>query len=155
MVTPAVKREAVAHLQAMHEMSERRACQLIECCRSSQRYISVRPDDQKLRDRIRHIAHERRRFGYRRIHILLQREGFRVNHKRLFRLYREEKLGVKHRGGRKRALGTRSPMLVPTRPNERWSLDFGYAERCLFPIPSPMGVVYASCVPSMTVRANA
>ena len=70
------------------------------------------------------IAHERRRFGYRRIHVLLKREGVSVNHKRLFRLYREENLSVRKRGGRKRALGTRAPMLVPLLPNQRWSLDF-------------------------------
>jgi putative transposase len=66
----------------------------------------------------------RRRFGYRRLHVLLRREGFTVNHKRLFRLYREERLMVRRRGGRKRALGTRAPMLVPQWPNDRWSLDF-------------------------------
>jgi putative transposase len=70
------------------------------------------------------IAHERRRFGYRRIHVMLKREGMLVNHKKLFRLYREEKLSVRKRGGRKRALGTRAPMLVPLLPNQRWSLDF-------------------------------
>jgi putative transposase len=88
------------------------------------RYTSVKSDDQNLRDRIRAIAHERRWFGYRRIHVLLKREGILVNHKRLFRLYREEKLSVRHRGWRKRVLGTRSPMLVLTSPNKRWSLDF-------------------------------
>ena len=70
------------------------------------------------------IARERRRFGYRRLHVLLKREGHLVNHKRLFRLYREEKLAVRQRGGRKRAIGTRAPMQVPLTPNERWSLDF-------------------------------
>ena len=70
------------------------------------------------------IAQERRRFGYRRLHVLLKREGYVINHKRLFRLYREEKLAVRRRGGRKRAIGTRAPMLVPMAPNERWSLDF-------------------------------
>jgi putative transposase len=67
---------------------------------------------------------KRRRFGYRRLHILLAREGVRLNHKRLFRLYRQEKLGVRKRGGRKRALGTRSPMVLPEAPNQRWSPDF-------------------------------
>jgi putative transposase len=124
MVTPAVKREAVAHLKSDHEMSERRACKLLQCCRMTMRYVSVRPDDGVLRDRMKAIAHERRRFGYRRIHVLLRREGLTVNHKRLFRLYREEKLSVRKRGGRKRALGTRAPMLVPLMPNQRWSLDF-------------------------------
>jgi len=119
-----VEREAVAHLVEQHQVSQRRACKVIDCCRMTVRYRSVRPDDSPLRDRMRAIAHERRRFGYRRIHVLLKREGHVVNHKRLFRLYRQEKLSVRKRGGRKRAIGTRSPMLVPIRPNERWSLDF-------------------------------
>jgi putative transposase len=66
-----------------------------------------------LRQRLRALAHERRRFGYRRLHVLLRREDFTVNHKRLFRLYREERLMVRRRGDRKRTLGTRAPMLVP------------------------------------------
>jgi putative transposase len=88
------------------------------------RYESTRPDDRDLRERMKAIAHERRRFGYRRVHILLKREGYMVNHKKLFRLYREEKLAVRRRGGRKRAIGTRAPMMIPLAPNERWSLDF-------------------------------
>ena len=124
MVTPAAEREAVAHLQTEHEMSERRACQLLQCCRMTVRYVSVCADDASLRDRMKAIAHERRRFGYRRIHVLLRREGVVVNHKRLFRLYREEKLSVRKHGGRKRALGTRAPMFIPLMPNQRWSLDF-------------------------------
>jgi len=124
MVTPAAEREAVALLKSNHEMSERRACKLLQCCRMTVRYASVRPDDAVLRGRMKAIAVERRRFGYRRIHVLLKREGVTVNHKRLFRLYREEKLSVRKRGGRKRALGTRAPMLVPLLPNQRWSLDF-------------------------------
>ena len=124
MVTPAAEREAVALLRNEHEMSERRACKLLQCCRMTVRYVSVRADDAILRDRVKAIALERRRFGYRRIHVLLLRDGMTVNHKRLFRLYREEKLSVRKRGGRKRALGTRAPMLVPQLPNQRWSLDF-------------------------------
>jgi transposase InsO family protein len=88
------------------------------------RYRSRRPDDPVLRERLRALAHERRRFGYRRLLVLLRREGFVINHKRLFRIYREERLMVRKRGGRKRALGTRAPMIVPLRPDERWSLDF-------------------------------
>ena len=124
MVTPAAERRAVAHLVAKHGMSERRACKAIGCCRMTIRYQSTRPDDTVLRERLRTIARERRRFGYRRLHVMLKREGLAVNHKKLFRLYREEKLSVRRRGGRKRAIGTRAPMLVPLRPNERWSLDF-------------------------------
>jgi putative transposase len=124
MVTPAAKREAVAHLRSAFDMSERRACRTIACVRMTVRYRCRRPDDAELRQRLRALAHERRRFGYRRLHVLLRREGFTVNHKRLFRLYREEHLMVRRRGGRKRALGTRAPMLVPQWPNDRWSLDF-------------------------------
>ena len=124
MVTPAAKREAVAHLRTAFDMSERRACRTIDCMRMTVRYRSRRPDDTELRQRLRALAHERRRFGYRRLHVLLRREGFTVNHKRLFRLYREERLMVRRRGGRKRAIGMRAPMLVPQLPNERWSLDF-------------------------------
>ena len=124
MVTPAAKREAVAHLRSAFDMSERRACRTIGCVRMTVRYRSRRPDDATMRARLRALAHERRRFGYRRLHVLLRREGFAVNHKRLFRLYREERLMVRRRGGRKRALGTRAPMLVPQWPNDRWSLDF-------------------------------
>jgi putative transposase len=124
VVTPAAKRNAVAHLVAHHGMSERRACKAIGYCRMTIRYQSIRPDDARLRERMTVIAKERRRFGYRRLHVLLKREGHVVNHKKLFRLYREEKLAVRRRGGRKRAIGTRAPILVPLRPNERWSLDF-------------------------------
>jgi putative transposase len=124
MVTPAVKREAVAHLRTEHEMSERRACRVIGCQRMTVRYRSRRPDDPALRERLRALAQERRRFGYRRLLIFLRREGFIVNHKRLFRIYREERLMVRKRGGRKRALGIRAPMAVPQLPNDRWSLDF-------------------------------
>jgi len=84
MVTPAAKREAVAHLARAHEMSERRACQVIGCQRMTVRYRSRRHDDRRLRDRLVALARERRRFGYRRLLIFLRREGFVVNHKRLF-----------------------------------------------------------------------
>jgi len=124
VVTPAAKRKAVAHLVDVHGMSERRACKAIGCCRMTVRYQTSRADDAGLRERMRATAHERRRFGYRRLHVLLKREGYLVNHKKLFRLYREERLTVRRRGGRKRALGTRAPMKVPLFANDRWSLDF-------------------------------
>lgn len=123
-MTPAARREAAAYLQATYEMSERQACRAIGVDRSSVRYRASRPDDGVLRERLKALAHERRRFGYRRLHILLRQEGHAVNRKRVQRLYREEKLTVRRRGGRKRAIGTRAPMDVPLRPNERWSLDF-------------------------------
>jgi putative transposase len=105
-------------------MSRVRACRLVGLNRSSLSYQPRRPDDSKVRQRLRELAHERRRFGYRRLGWLLAREGRRMNHKKLYRLYREEKLMVRRRGGRKRALGTRAPMLLPSAINQRWSLDF-------------------------------
>jgi putative transposase len=108
----------------LRRYSQRRACGLVGIEPKTFRYASRRPDDTELRQRLRALAAERRRFGYRRLHILLEREGIALNHKRLFRLYRQEKLGVRKRGGRKRALSTRSPMVLPEAPNRRWSLDF-------------------------------
>lgn len=124
MVTPAAHREAAAHLRSAHGMSERRACRVIGADRTSVRYQTRRPDDGTLRERLKALAHERRRFGYRRLHVLLRREGHVVNRKRVQRLYREEKLTVRRRGGRKRALGERSPIDVAQVANQRWSLDF-------------------------------
>ena len=92
--------------------------------RKTYRYASRRPADEAIRKRLRELASERRRFGYRRLHILLRREGIEVNHKKLYRLYKEERLTVRKRGSRKRALGTRAPMTIPQGSNQRWSLDF-------------------------------
>ena len=105
-------------------MSERRACWVLGADRTSVRYRSIRPDDAAVRARLRELAAVRRRFGYRRLHVLLTREGISMNHKKLRRLYREERLQVRRRGGRKRALGTRAPMALPQGANQRWSLDF-------------------------------
>lgn len=124
MVTPAVKRAAVAHASQVHDVSERRACAILGVDRSMVRYRSRRPGDHEIRERLRALAHERRRFGFRRLGILLRREGIVMNRKKLLRLYREEGLVVRRRRGRKRALGTRAPMIVPDGPNQRWSLDF-------------------------------
>src|ERR1700733_3680895 len=124
MVTPAARREAVAHLQVTYKVSERRACSALGTDRTSVRYRSRRPDDMAVRTRLRELASVRRRFGYRRLHILLRREGVIMNHKKLRRLYREERLQVRRRSGRKRAVGTRAPMALPQGPNQRWSLDF-------------------------------
>src|SRR5579863_3737315 len=84
----------------------------------------LRADDSALGQRLRGLAPARRRFGYRRLGWLLAREGHAMNSKKLYRLYREEKLMVRRRGGRKRALGTRAPMALPLTINQRWSLDF-------------------------------
>ncbi len=104
--------------------AQRRACGLVGIDPRVYRYRSTRPDDAALRSRLRDLASQRRRFGYRRLHILLKREGVEVNWKKVYRLYKEERLTVRKRGGRKRALGTRAPMAIPQDPNQRWSLDF-------------------------------
>ena len=121
---PDAKLEAVSYLQATYSVSERRVCSAMAVDRSTIRYESKRPDDTELRDQVKQIASERRRFGYRRIHVLLEREGIHLNLKKLRRIYSEDKLQVKRRGGRKRALGTRRPMEVRAAVNVRWSLDF-------------------------------
>ncbi len=91
--------------------------------RSSMRYSTRRAGDAAVRLRIRELATQCR-FGYRRLRLLLTREGWRMNQKRFPRLYREEKLQVRKRGGGKRALGMRAPIALPGGPNERCSLDF-------------------------------
>jgi putative transposase len=124
MVTPVGKRDAVSHACKKHGVSERRACAILQVDRSSVRYKNIRGDDADLREAIKKEAAKRRRFGYRRLAVMLARQGIHMNLKKLRRLYREERLQVRKRGGRKRALGTRKPIVVPDRVNERWSLDF-------------------------------
>ena len=105
-------------------MSERRACTLIAADRTMIRYRSRRPPDSELRARLRALANQRRRFGYRRLFILLRREGEPSGINRIYRLYREEGLTVRKRRARRRAVGTRTPILVEAKVNARWSLDF-------------------------------
>ncbi|MGQ0741900.1 MAG: IS3 family transposase [Alphaproteobacteria bacterium] len=124
LLTPRVRRLAVSWAILDKDYSQRRACGLVGLQPKTYRYVSRRPDDGALRERLKELALERRRFGYRRLHILLRREGTVLNRKKLYRLYREERLMVRKRGGRKRALGTRAPMALPQGPNQRWSLDF-------------------------------
>ena len=124
MVGPAARREAVAHLKALFEMSERRATTFVGADRTMIRYRSRRPDDAALRARLRDLAHQRHRFGYRRLHVLLRRDGETASRNRVYRLYRAEGLAVRKRKGRRRAVGARAPLAVALQPNARWSLDF-------------------------------
>jgi len=122
VVTAPARRAAVGFVMESFELSQRRACRLVRISESSLRYVSVRSDGPLL-DRLRELALERSRFGYKRLHVLLRREGFLVNHKRVYRLYRREGLMVKRRK-RKRVALPRMPLPLPAGPNERWSMDF-------------------------------
>jgi putative transposase len=124
MVGPAVQRDAVAHLQAVMGLSDRRACSIVGADRKMVRYRSCRPPDAELRARLRYLANERRRFGYRRLFILLRREGEASGVNRIYRLYREEGLLVRKRRARRKAIGRRAPILIEAKANARWSLDF-------------------------------
>lgn len=119
-----MKREAVAHLKALFGLSERRACQIVGADRKTVRYQSRRAPDTELRGRLRDLANERRRFGYRRLFVLLRREGEPSGINRIYRLYSEEGLTVRKRKARRKAIGTRAPILIEARANARWSLDF-------------------------------
>ena len=124
MVGPAAKRDAVTHLKAVMGLSERRACQIVSADRKTVRYRSCRRPEVALRAKLRDLANERRRFGYRRLFILLWRDGEPSGVNRIYRLYREEGLSVRKRKARRRAVGTRAPILVEAKANARWSLDF-------------------------------
>ena len=102
--------------------SQRRACRLVGVHPKTYRYATKRSGDDELRRRRRELASQRRRFGYRRLGLMLERQGIKLSPKKLYRLYREERLTV--RSGRKRALGTRAPMTIPQDRNLRRSIDF-------------------------------
>ena len=114
------QRELVTQLQ----VSERRACRVLQFPRATLRYRSVAQDQTPLRMRLRELAAARVRYGYRRLHVLLHREGWRVNHKRIYRLYRLEGLALRRRCRRKRASAMRVIPAQAQAPNERWSMDF-------------------------------
>jgi putative transposase len=111
-------------MMQMHQLSQRRACKLAALHRSVGRYTNKMRDENQDKEKIREIALARPRFGYRRIHIILKKEGLRINHKKLFRLYKEMGLKVRKRGSRRRAVGTRITRIKASKINEVWSIDF-------------------------------
>lgn len=122
---PGRKRQLVDEARTEWKVSIRRACEVVGSVRSTYHYRSVRPDQASLRKRIREIAEARVRFGYRRIHVLLCREGWRVNEKRIYRLYREERLQLRKKTPRRRVKAAlRDDRAPPSRANEVWSMDF-------------------------------
>jgi putative transposase len=124
VVTPAARRLAVGWLEDGFGVSQRRSCRVLAVVRSTIQYRSRRPDGAALRAELVGLAAQRRRFGYRRLTVLLRRNGLRVNHKKVYRLYREEGLAVRRRKRRKLAAGARIVLAAPTQPNQRWSMDF-------------------------------
>lgn len=124
MVSAAARREAARYLQESYQVSERRAGRLLSLSNSSLRYCSRRPAAEDLRQRLRALARERPRYGYQRLCVLLRREGWVVNHKRIYRLYREEGLKLCKRRRRARAQVERVPLPLPTKADERYSMDF-------------------------------
>ena len=124
MVKPVVKRQAVDYVRKEHSLSTVRACRLIGISKSTFYYDAMLPNDTSLRKALKNIAAKRRRWGYRRLMIILQRKGFFDNHKRIYRIYREERLQVPRRRRRRRAKGRVDKINVPEKPLQRWSMDF-------------------------------
>ena len=122
---PAKGRELVDDLRGVWQVSIRRACSVLNFERSTYHYKSRRPSQAGLRKRIREIAETHVRYGYRRIHVLLEREGWQVNHKRVYRLYVEEGLQIRNkRPKRKVSAKLREDRKAPTAPNQVWAMDF-------------------------------
>lgn len=125
MVRPARRRVVVAWAQASYKVSQCRACRVLTVNRSTIRYRSVKPDQEPLRRRLREMAAARTHAGYRQLHVYLKREGWLVNHKRLYRLYVEEGLGIRRkRPRRRRSAARRVEQPRPAAPNETWAMDF-------------------------------
>ena len=121
---PVQKRAVVHSVRAGFRVSERRACRVAGVPRSTCRYRSAARDQTALRVRLRDLAASRVRYGYRRLHVLLRREGWMVNHRRVYRLYREEGLGIRVKRRKKLASAPRVLPPPAKRPRERWSMDF-------------------------------
>ena len=121
-----VRRKSILpRVQTHWRVSERRACRILDVNRETLRYRSKRVDDPALRARIKEIATIRVRYGYRRIHVLLRRDGWQVNHKRVHRIYREEGLSIRTKTPRRRRAATvRMVHVVPSAPNQSWAMDF-------------------------------
>jgi putative transposase len=124
MVSPVQRRAVVAWAQQTYRVSERRACLALAVSRSVVRYESVKPTDAPVRRRLHELAAFRPSYGVRRLHVLLRRDGLRINLKKVRRLYLEEGLQLKPRRRRRRASTTRQVRTAPQRANERWAMDF-------------------------------
>jgi len=114
----------VQHLQGQHGLSQRRACRLTCCNRKSARHVSKRPDDAGLREAMKQLAEAKPPWGYRMLHGALRLKGWRFNHKKAHRLYRQEKLVLRKRGKKRLKCEKRGPVQEVTAPGQRWTMDF-------------------------------
>lgn len=121
---PAAKREAVCYAQEQHGLSQRRACRLTHCNRQTARHVSCRGEDAALRERLQQLAHERVRWGYKLLHGALRLEGWMVNHKKVYRLYKEAKLELRRKGKKRLKSELRGQPEKPSAPCQMWTLDF-------------------------------
>jgi putative transposase len=112
------------HVVSRFGLSRTRACMIVNLNRSTSQYEPLPPSDEKLRARMKELAHAHKRYGSPRLHLLLKREGLVINHKRTERIYREEGLSLRKRRRRKRLSPPRVPMPAASRVNEVWSIDF-------------------------------
>ena len=125
VVKPVRRREIIRHLQTAYEVSERKACGATGFGRAPHRYTSRCDPQVGLRMRLKELAEARVRYGYRRLHVLLQREGWQANHKKIYRLYSEEGLSIRTRSPRRRrACLYRSSRAVADGMNDVWAMDF-------------------------------
>src|SRR5438876_171639 len=129
MVTPGVEREAVVHLTTQYQLSQRRACRVTGINRATARYRPQRKAElvQKeavVQSRLVELARERPRFGYRRLGVLLRREGLVANHKQIYRLYKIGNLALRRKGRKRLASISRVPLAQPSKPNQVWAMDF-------------------------------
>ena len=126
MVSASQRRSAVRYLAGRYSVSERRGCEVTRTARSTFQYKSIRPSQESLRQKIRDLALSRVRYGYKRIHVLLKRQGIHVNKKRVYRLYCQEGLQLRPRRPRRHvtAATRQPPRAKPKAPNVAWSMDF-------------------------------
>ncbi|WP_439644002.1 IS3 family transposase [Gemmatimonas sp.] len=161
MVSPAQRRTWVRWVQDAYAVSERTACDAGGVARSSVRYASVAAPQEPLRQRLRELAQTRVAYGYRRLHVLLCREGWPVNHKRIQRLYRDEGLAQQRtRPKRRRSAVPRVVRQLPGAANERWAMDFIHdqlADGTAFRVLSIVDLYTRECVglvPAVRLRAD-
>ena len=119
-----MKKVIAGYLRESHKLSQRKAASLVRSAPSVLRYKSKRPACESVRARLKELAQQRPRFGYRRLHVLLRREGIVINRKKTHRLYREEGLHLRPKRRRRITSSTRTAPEAATSPNQIWTMDF-------------------------------